>query len=186
MKRRILIISILIACLSLVSVGTAAFFTAEDTATNVITASNLSIELVESAVNDEGKTVPFRDVVGVVPGMEVSKIVRVENTGDAAAYIRIRMETTITLAAGKEGQVDLSLVTVDLNTADWTEKDGYHYCNVPVAAGEATPPLFTAVTFDPSMDNLYAESIIKLNIDAQATQAKNNGASALEATGWPE
>lgn len=186
MKKRFLILSMLIACLSLIGVGTAAYFTAEDTATNVITASNLSIELVESSVNDEGVTVPFQNVVGVVPGMEVSKIVRVENTGDADAYIRIRLETTITLAEHREGEVDLSLVTVDLNTADWTEKDGYYYCNVPVAAGEATPPLFTGVTFDASMGNLYAASVIRLNVDAQATQVRNNGASALEAAGWPQ
>lgn len=186
MKRKILIIAILIACLAGLTGGTVAYFTAEDTATNVITAGNLSIELVETAINDAGETVPFRDVVGVVPGAEVSKIARVENTGDAAAYVRIRLETTVTLAEGKDGQVDLRLVTVDINTEDWTEKDGYYYCNTVVQPGELTPPLFTKVIFDAGMDNRYEESTVKLNVRAQATQWKNNGESPLEASGWPE
>lgn len=186
MKRKILIIAILIICLAGLTGGTIAYFTAEDTATNVITAGNLSIELVETALDAEGETVPFRDVVGVVPGSQVSKIVRVKNTGDAAAYVRVHVETVIYLAEGKDGQVDLSLVTVDINTESWTEKDGYYYCNTVVQPGELTPPLFTKVSFDAGMDNRYTESTVKLIVHAQATQWKNNGQSALEASGWPE
>ena len=60
MKRKILIIAILIICLAGLTGGTIAYFTAEETTTNVITAGNLSIELVETSLDAEGETMPFR------------------------------------------------------------------------------------------------------------------------------
>ena len=186
MKRKLLAGALMAICLSVAAYGTVAYFTAEDTAQNVITAGNIQISLEETAIpSDGGDPVPFEDVTGVMPGAEVSKIVQVENTGDNTAFVRIRLEKEILLADGVEGEPDADLVTMDINTQHWTEQDGYYYYNEPLAAGETTEPLFTAVSFSKDMGDLYQNSQAAITAYAGATQADNNGESALQAAGWP-
>lgn len=184
-KTKILVLALAVALVAVCAVGTAAFFTDRGTATNVITTGGVDIELLETAVKD-GEIVPFEDVSGVMPGDAISKIVEVKNTGKSDAYVRISVEKAITLAEGLEGQVDLSLVKLDINTGKWTEADGYYYYNEALKPGETTAPLFTTVTFDGQMDNLYQNCTTTVSVAAQATQVANNGTSALTAAGWPE
>ena len=56
MKRKLLILSVLAICVAIVAAGTLAYFTAEDTAHNVITTGGVDIELKEGA--DEAKQTP--------------------------------------------------------------------------------------------------------------------------------
>lgn len=187
MKRKLLTVALAVSCLSLAAYGTTAYFTAEDTAVNVITAGNVRIELQETAILEEGgDPVPFEDVIGVMPGGEASKIVEVKNTGDKTAYIRIRLEKKLALAEGVAGETDPGLIGLNIDTESWTEKDGYFYYNEPLAAGQTTKPLFTAVSFSKEMSDLYQNSKVIISVKASAVQADNNGNSALEAAGWPE
>lgn len=185
MKKKIFAVALVVICLSLMAYGTLAYFTYEDTATNVITAGNLKVELVELSEQD-GQQVPFEDVVGVMPGVEVSKIVLVRNVADYAAWVRISVGTAIELAEGVEGEADVSLVTCNFNTEDWTLQDGYYYYNRPLAAGEETESLFTKVTFAPEMGNMYQNSKAIISVGLQAVQVANNGSAVFEAAGWPE
>ena len=82
--------------------------------------------------------------------------------------------------------MDLSLVTMDFNEVDWTLEDGYYYYGAPLASGETTAPLFTVVRFAAEMDNLYQNSTATIDVTVEAVQQANNGATALEAAGWPE
>ena len=186
MKRKLFTGAVIAICLSLIAYGTLAYFTAEDTARNVITSGGIEIQLREWA--DKEKTTPFPEdeVSGVMPGSEVSKIVEVKNIGESDAYIRVSVEKALALAEGREGGVDLSLVTLDFNTEAWTEADGYYYYNSPLKPNETTAPLFTAVSFSADMGNLYQNSSLTVNVTAEATQVANNGASALTANGWPQ
>ncbi|MDO4567455.1 MAG: SipW-dependent-type signal peptide-containing protein [Clostridia bacterium] len=188
MKRKILLVSALALCLALVTAGTIAFYTAEDDAQNRITAGNLSIELIEltDAVDEEGEPVPFEDVSGVMPGASVSKIPKVVNTGANSAYVRVSIELGITLAEGVTGEVDTTLIQLDINEQYWTERDGWYYYMAVLQPGEATEPLFTEVTFAWEMGDMYQNSTAEVLLNAHATQAANNGSSALEAVGWPE
>ena len=187
MKRKLLAVALAVSCLSLAAYGTVAYFTAEDTATNVIIAGNVRIELQETAVSEDGgDPVPFEDLIGVMPGAEVSKIVEVKNTGDKTAYIRIQLEKKLALAEGATGETDPSLIGLNIDTESWTEKDGYYYYNEPLAAGQTTKPLFTAVAFSKNMSDLYQNSKATISVKASAVQTDNNGDSALEAAGWPE
>ena len=187
MKKRLLAVALAVVCLSLAAYGTVAYFTAEDIAANVITAGNIRIELQETAVPESGgDPVPFEDLIGVMPGAEVSKIVEVKNAGDKTAYIRIRLEKNLTLAEGRTGEPDINLIGLNIDTESWTEKDGYYYYNEPLAAGQSTRPLFTAVTFSKDMSDLYQNSKAKIMVCAGAVQADNNGEDALAAAGWPE
>ena len=187
MKKKILAGALIMICLSMIAYGTTAYFTYEDTATNVITFGNIMIELQEWAISSEtGEKVPFENsVLDVLPGREVSKIVQVANVGAEPAWIRISVDKSIVLAEGVTGEVDLSLVDYDLNTEYWTEQDGYFYYNSALEAGETTQPLFTKVIFAKNMSNQYQYSKAILKIDAQATQVANNGATVFEAAGWP-
>ncbi len=77
-------------------------------------------------------------------------------------------------------------VTADFNTDDWTYRGGYYYYDKPLAPGEETPPLFTTVTFSSSMDEMWENAKVTVNVTVYGVQSENNGESALDAGGWPE
>ena len=185
MKKRIFALAVAIICLAIAAYGTSAYFTHEQTATNVITSGSIKVELQEWSDTGNG-LVPFVDLEGVLPGMEISKIVQVKNTGGQAAWVRVSADKSIHLAEGVNGEVDLSLISYDLNTAFWTEKDGFYYYNTILQPNEVTEPLFTKVIFSATMSNMYQNSKAVIDVTAQATQVANNGTSALDAAGWPD
>lgn len=189
-KRRIFVIALLVCCLAVMASGSVAYFTASETAHNVISSGSIAIDLQEltDQVDENGDPLPFEDATGVMPGTEVSKIVQVENTGDNAVWVRIAVEKAIDLVlpeGAEPVEPDLALIALDLNTADWTEQDGYYYYNKPLNLGETTVPLFTTVTFDAAMGNAYQNSTATVSVRADAVQTANNGAAVLEAAGWP-
>lgn len=184
MKKRMLTAALALCCLAVLATGTLAYFTAEETAQNVITMGSLKMELVE--LNEEGK--PWTNVENIVPGMEVTKEAFVKNTGTVDFYTRVKITKRFVNEQGDElPKLDTGLVELDLGE-DWErDEDGfYYYYKKPVAPGEKTEPLFTTVTFSTKMGNEYQNVKVIIDLDAQAVQSRNNGESALEATGWPE
>ena len=185
MKKKIFAMAVVLIFLAIAAYGTSAYFTHEETATNVITSGSIKVELQEWSDTGNG-LVPFEDTDGVMPGMEVSKIVQVKNVGGQAAWIRVSADKSIHLAEGVNGDVDLSLLSYDLNTAFWTEKDGFYYYNTILQPNEVTEPLFAKIFFSETMSNMYQNSKAVIDVTAQATQVANNGTTALDAAGWPE
>lgn len=182
MKRKILLLSVLAICVAILAAGSLAYFTAEDTAHNVITTGSVDITLLEWA--DEEKQTPFEDLGGIMPGMSITKIAEVKNTGASDAWIRVRIDKTITLT--RAGTADAALVELDLNLDDWTQgEDGYLYYKEAVKPGETTAPIFTTVTFNRTMGNEYQNATAKVDIYAQGVQTANNGETVEEAQGWP-
>lgn len=181
MKLKTLVLALLLILLASVSAGTLAYFTAEDTAHNVITSGGVDIELIEKIDADDPW--PEEGISGVMPGEDVAKIVTVKNTGAAAAWIRVKVDVTITKADGTAG--DPTLIEMDYDEENWTKKDGYWYYSKPVAPGEETEELFTKVTFKTTMDNPYQNSTVSVDVSAQAVQVANNGETVMEAAGWP-
>lgn len=183
LKWKTLVLALLLAALGTVSAGTLAYFTAEETAHNVITSGGVDIELIERI--DEDTLWPKDGVTGIMPGEDVAKIVTVKNTGASAAWIRVKVDVGITKADGTAGDPAL-IEIVDYNTRDWTQKDGWWYYNKSAAPGAETEVLFTKVRFNTAMDNPYQNCKVSVDVSAQAVQTANNGASAPEAAGWPE
>ena len=181
MKRKLLILSVLAICIATLAAGTLAYFTSEGKAHNVITTGGVEITVQEWA--DEEKTKPFENLSGVMPNTTVTKIAEIKNTGASDAWVRVKVEKNIKL----QGEVtsDTSLVELTLNTADWTEKDGYYYYTKVLKPGEVTAPIFTAVTFKPDMGNEYQNATATVDVTAQAVQTANNGATVMDAQGWP-
>ena len=176
MKRKLLIFSVLAICAALLAAGTIAFFNAEGKAHNVITTGGVGITVQEWA--DETRETPFEDLDGILPGMKVTKLAEIKNTGTAEAWIRVLVTTGIELAGDGEP---------DLNTTDWTlGEDGYLYYNKPLPAGATTAPIFTTVDFSSSMGNAYQNATATVDVAAQGVQTANNGKTALTASGWPE
>lgn len=182
MKRKLLILSMLAICLAMLAAGTIAFFTAEGKAHNVITTGGVEIAVQEWA--DEAKTTPFEDLTGVMPNTTVTKIAEIKNTGASDAWVRVKVDKNIVLNA--DGVTpDTSLVELTRNTADWMEMDGYYYYTKPLKPGEVTAPIFTAVTFKADMGNEYQNATATVDVFAQAVQTANNGATVMDAQGWP-
>lgn len=182
MKRKLLILSVLAICIATLAAGTLAYFTSEGKAHNVITTGGVKITVQEWA--DEEKTKPFEDLTGIMPGMTVTKIAEIKNTGASDAWIRIKVEKNIKLQG--EGTPDTDLVELNLNLTDWTlGEDGYLYYNKALKPGEVTEPIFTAVTFNVTMGNEYQNATATVDVAAQAVQTANNGDTVMDAKGWP-
>ena len=181
MKRKLLILSVLAICIATLAAGTLAYFTSEGKAHNVITTGGVEIAVQEWA--DEEKQTPFEDVTGIMPGMTVTKIAEIKNTGASDAWVRVKVEKNIKLQG--EGTPDTGLVELTFNTTDWTEKDGYYYYKEALKPGEVTTPIFTAVTFKPDMGNEYQNATATVDVSAQAVQTANNGDTVMDAKGWP-
>ena len=183
MKKRMLTAALALCCLAVLATGTLAYFTAEETAQNVITMGSLKMELVE--LNEEGK--PWTNVENIVPGMEVTKKAYVENNGSVDFYTRVKITKRFVNEQGKKlPELNTGLVELNLSE-DWKPGEGgFYYYNKPVAPGEETKPLFTTVTFSTEMGNEYQNVKVIIDLDAQAVQSRNNGDSATKATGWPE
>lgn len=184
MRKKIATVMVCLAVMALAVSGTMAYFTADSIATNVITSGNIDIDLIEMEKTSDGLK-PFKNKEGVMPGDKISKIVTVKNTGDNEAYVRVQVEKMIALAGDAAGSADLSLLSCDINTADWTYSEGYYYYNKPLAAEQETSPLFTYVKFSSEMGNAYQGCKAQLDVNAQAVQVKNNGATVFDAAGWP-
>ena len=183
MKKKIIALCLIVALAATAVIGgTLAYFTADTKAHNVITSGGVSIKLNEWA--NEARTEKFEDKTGVMPGAEVTKIVEVENVGTGTAWVRVQVVLDVYAEGGKE-QLPPDPVTLDFNETDWKYFDGYYYYNYPLDPGETTEPLFTTVTFDPKMGNVYQNSTAHVDVNAFAVQSANNGTGALDAAGWP-
>ena len=182
MKRKLLILSVLVICIATLAAGTLAYFTSEGNAHNVITTGGVEIAVQEWA--DKEKQTPFEDLEGIMPGMTVTKIAEIKNTGASDAWIRVLVTKKIQLAG--DGTPNTALVELNLNLTDWTQgTDGYLYYNKALKPGEVTAPLFTTVTFNVTMGNEYQNAAATVDVSAQAVQTANNGETVMAAKGWP-
>ena len=146
----------------------------------------LNLELLETWIDPvTGQTLPYNGPIPVMPGMEISKIVAVCNTGSISAYVRVCVQKQVVLAQNVEGTVDSSLILLGLNEEYWLESNGYYYYRKPLAAGDQTEPLFTYVKFAPQMGNLYEGSQVRIRVNIEAVRIGNNGVTAMDAQHWP-
>lgn len=192
MKKKTMLIAALVICLAMAATGSLAYYTAEGKAHNVITSGGVNIAVVEKTMgeNDTQVDFPKEGIKGVMPGTSVSKIVRIENTGESEAWVRVKVESTITGADGEElpltvGQDNVPVMSYTIKEG-WTDGgDGYWYYEKPIAKGTQTDELFDTVTFDGAIGNEYQNCTANIIVYAQAVQTANNGSSVKEASGWP-
>lgn len=190
-KRRIISISImLVLVLVIVPSATLALHTTNSIATNVITAGNIEIELIEEAEDESGGRVPFENVTDAAPGDTYSKIPMVVNTGDNTAWVRIASDVSVTLSDGVTTEDGFEFADIDYDTENWEYRDGYWYYLKPLQAGETTAPLFTKVSFGMGITNDYVDCTVSVKLIAYAVQHVHNGdgegQTVFDVLGWPE
>lgn len=179
LRKKLFACAIVSLIVALIAQNTLAYFTHTDTATNVVTTGTIRIALNETT--DTGEV--WQDLVNIVPGTSVSKIVTVTNHA-LPAYVRIQCVITV---RNEDGQLlDAGAIQPDMNTADWSFRDGWWYYNDPLPMGADTEPLFTRVEFPAELDSTYARCTVEIHVLAQAVQCANNGSDVFSAAGWPE
>lgn len=188
MKKKIFTVALIAICLSILAYGTVAYFTADETAHNIITTGDVDIELIEKQLVGK-ELVDYPDVpISVMPATDVSKIVSVKNLSQSS-FVRIFLEFEFEDSSGKSFDLTEkefeSLISLNINTEHWTEKDGYYYYLKPLGKNSESEPLFDTVSFDgPNMTNEYQNSTLKIIVKAEAVQSANNGTDPLKAGGW--
>lgn len=125
--------------------------------------------------------------IKIMPGYVVEKSVSAKSVGSYPLYVRIRLESEITLDeryADHASEIDLSLVNFDIDRENWIERDGYYYYKEALKQNETTPELMTQVQFSKDMGNIYKDSTITVHVRLEVVQANNNGDTVFDAVGW--
>ena len=159
---------------------TLAFYSVIGKATNVVTSGSIKMQIHEKTA--DGSDFPEEGVY-VIPGDIVSKQVSVENVCDHPFYLRVKLvngSTNETLNAD-------DCLKLDIDTVNWTAKDGYYYYNTILQPGQTTQELFTQVEIvGDKVDRSHIGSTLSLTVDAYALQSENNPADhPWDADGWP-
>lgn len=185
MKRKLVLTSAVVLILALLAAGTFAYFTKNARATNVITTGTISIRLNDEIQGGQ-KTDTGWTLSGVMPGQAVEKAVSVTNTGTSPAWLRVKLDIAVEMAAGKtdtwQGQNVLQFAV----NPDWfLAEDGYYYYSKPVAEKAGTAELFakdssgqSTLMLNPQLPNDYQGCAVTINVLAQAVQVKNNDTDA--------
>lgn len=187
-KRKTLLTSISMAILALLVGGSFAFYVTSERTHNVITSGGVEIQLFEDTnqVGNDGRPLPFQDIANATPGQSYSKIPRVQNVDDGAAWVRIKLTSSAKLQDGSIVPV-VDIFTTNISNRYWLDgDDGYYYYYRALGANEVTEPLFTEATLKDNLENVYKGATFSLKLSAQAVQKKNNGADVYSAQGWPE
>lgn len=179
LKRRFMACSLLAIMICLICQTTIAYFTDQATARNEITTGGIQIALTGM---DGAETVTM------MPGSVVEKAVAVQNKR-SDAYVRVKCTITVEDAQAQPMELTAeelaALISLNFDSENWTEKDGWWYCNAPLATGETSKPLFTQMTFSTDMGNEFQSCTVTMDVQAQATQVANNGTDVFTAAGWP-
>lgn len=194
MKKKILVLALAVVFVSLMALGSAAYFTVEGRATNIITTGTVSLSLDEhleegkwTEIKDNDVTVAWQLKDRVMPGMTVAKKPTLKNDGTQPFFLRAKVQVTVT----NGGEVlPSSVVLLQQMPSGWTEQDGWLYY-MPEGSDAVAPGaevvLFDGVKLAEEAGNPYQNSTVTITVQAQAVQVKNNpGTDALTAQGWPE
>ena len=194
MKRKILLLAAFAICASVAASGTIAFFTASETAHNIITTGSAKIAIIEKTLDDAGNEIDFPQtgISGLMPGESADKIVTVENTGESDVWVRVLVNIAISepgdpitnpLIKNLPLEIDVNgvptpVVTLDIDDTNWIYEDGYYYYTSALMPGVITPPLFTKVSFAKETGDAYQGCKILVDVTVEAVQTANNGIPA--------
>lgn len=191
MKKKIVTLCVVICLLAVAAIGgTLAYFTDNETATNVFTMGKVDIELTETE---------WVAPDAVYPGIAYKKNPVVKNVGDDSAWIRVDVTLSdaaaFITAAGKYQITDLSVIFDEHDETKWTraeivqdaEKDTLtysYYYNDLLEAGESTDAIFTQVKIPGQFNNADMKAIgenFTITIQAHAMQTADDYDTVLEA-----
>lgn len=183
-------IFMIIAMFALVFSSYAWFTSTIASSNNNISTGTAGVKLVELTYPEEngGTTGTELDPINVMPGYVAIREIYAHNTGDIPLYVRARTETSISLAqlySAQVASVDPSLILFNIDEENWIKNGDYYYYAHSLLSNQTTPEFFSEITFSSAMGNEYKNSTITVKVIFEMVQATNNGASVLEAVGWP-
>ena len=162
--------------------GTVAYFVTSETAHNLVSMGGVKIALNE--LDGPTGSKPFHDLENIIAGETYSKIPYVENVDLEPVWIRAKVSLKKTAGDGTETDITdfSSLMTLQEIGENWTTSpDNFYYYNLAVNNGEQTEPIFRSVKFADTINDEFQLATYTLTVTAEATQAKNNGLSGLDA-----
>lgn len=169
MKKKIVTVCLVIALVAIAAMGTLAYFTGDDSATNTFTVGNVKIDLTEPQWDASGS----QDAPTVYPGEPLAKDPTVENVGLNPCFVRLEITGWDCLGedAGdiiyRTNYVDNALGT------DWVKHtDGYYYYTKVLAVGEKTTAVFDQIVIPTALTNGDGETEFDLVVNAYAVQAQ--------------
>lgn len=178
--------AVLVLCLT---ATTSAFLTRHAVTDNLLTFGNLSLALRQTTLTPQGQETPVSSDTpfNITSHQAVSRILRVENTGNHPMYVRVSLQMVGTTSDGQTIDTQ-DHVSYQLNESDWVYRDGWYYYTQALPPHETTQELMTQVIFNDmnAITQAYPGSQFDLDVDAQAVQSENNASDVLSATGWPE
>lgn len=174
----VIFISIIIFCL--ISGGTLANRTTKGEVINKISSSSVSVKLINKL--SDGSDMP-EAFYSILPNTVIDNVVSAKNTGKEPEYIRISLTPKMVDKDGTDLKTDS--VYFQINSENWTYKDGFYYYNNILNIGETAPSLYDSILFGPQIGNDYRFATFSVDINVDAVQSVNNY-SPLEAQGWEE
>lgn len=170
-KKKLLTMILALVLIGVVGVGaTLAYFTDNDSATNIVTMGHVNIELKEDAwtYGEDG-------ITGVTPGQVIEKDPTITLVGDSLdAYVRIKLVVT-----GFEGVENADVYKEDVLEnlvlgEGWKKVGDYYYYGSELTKDNAsTTALFEKVTIPVEWTNDIAKATFNIEVYAEAIQADN-------------
>ena len=183
MKTKLAAIALAAMVLTLLTQGTAAYYSTVGKATNVVTSGD--IQFIIHEMTESGTEFP-REGIYVLPGDVVSKKVSIES--DCAHPFYLRVKVVYGIDSQELSAEDCFKLNID--TQNWQLHDGWYYYKGIVNPGETTPDVFSHVEIvGAKVDNSYIGKTLTLTVKAQAVQSENNpisGGNTYTAAGWPQ
>lgn len=172
-KKKIVSLALAASLAAVAVVGSSlAYFTDKDTADNVFTVGNVSIDLTEPNWAGEG----LKDAPEAYPGEALKKDPTVTNDGKNPAFVRIKVEGWNCLGENNMITYRTDYVADQLGT-DWSKgEDGYFYYTKVLESGKSTDALFDQIVIPTTVTNGFDGSY-DLVVTAEAVQAQGAKAS---------
>lgn len=193
MKKKIGLLGLVVVMVILGTMVASAYSPITYFTENVITTSNLDVQLNERIVTPENELVDAEDAYyeNMVPGEDVNTVYTIENVGTMDMYVRVKFEMDVKSADGKK-IVNDELLVLSVASDEWVlDEDGwYRYTGIVEAnQGELMTPFYSEL-LPISVGNEYEGATVVINAIVQAVQVDNNEydittESILDVVGWP-
>ena len=151
MKKKVLLVSLLVALLAVVIVGSSlAYFTANDEKKNTFTVGNVKIEIVEEKWDEAVEAEENKDMY---PGQTIDKDPVVNNIGKNPAFIRVSVSDLDQF--GENAMITYATGGVEGKLGEgWVDgNDGFFYFTKAVDPEAGTTALFETITIPASLEN---------------------------------
>ena len=177
-RSTVIVLLICIIAMLLLGTGVLADRVIKGRTDNVVSSGVIKTKLIN--VMADGSEMP-EEIYSLLPGQVIDNVVSAKNTGEYPEYVRIKLSPVINDRDGTE--MSAEDIHFEINSADWTYKDGYYYYNNELKAFKDSTPLYEKIKVGTNIGNEYRYATLTVLIELDAVQVANNK-TPLEAEGW--